>query len=45
MSKMVTEGDSSNSKSLEPGFKLRVILMLVLFLLGIAGVVFWWVSR
>jgi hypothetical protein len=36
-------GDSSDSKSLEPGFKLRVILTLVLFIIGITGIAFWWV--
>jgi serine/threonine protein kinase len=37
--------DTSNSKSLEPGFKLRVILTLALFALGIAGITIWWASR
>jgi hypothetical protein len=36
--------DSSSSKSLEPGFKLRVILTLILFIVGITGIAFWWAS-
>ncbi|MDT5059998.1 MAG: eukaryotic-like serine/threonine-protein kinase [Acidobacteriota bacterium] len=41
----IPAGDGSNSKSLEPGFKLRVILTLALFIVGITGIVFWWASR
>ncbi|MDT4954674.1 MAG: hypothetical protein QOJ02_2812 [Acidobacteriota bacterium] len=37
--------DNFNSKSLEPGFKLRVILTLALFIVGITGIAFWWDSR
>jgi serine/threonine protein kinase len=36
---------SSNSESLKPGFKLRVILTLVLFLIGIVGIIAWWALR
>lgn len=36
----IPEGDSS--QSLEPGFKLRVILTLILFIVGITGIAFWW---
>jgi hypothetical protein len=34
------EGD--DSQSLEPGFKLRVILTFTLFVIGITGIAFWW---
>jgi hypothetical protein len=38
----ITPRDSSSSESLKPGFKLRVILTLALFVVGITGLVMWW---
>jgi serine/threonine protein kinase len=38
-------GNSSNSGSLKPGFKLRLIITLALFVVGITGIVVWWFLR
>jgi serine/threonine protein kinase len=38
-------GSSSSSESLKPGFKLRVILTLALFVVGITGVAMWWFAK
>jgi hypothetical protein len=41
----IPSSDNSTSESLRPGFKLRVILTLALFVMGITGLVMWWFSR
>ncbi|HEV7374835.1 MAG TPA: serine/threonine-protein kinase [Pyrinomonadaceae bacterium] len=41
----IPAGDSSNSESLKPGFKLRVILTLALLVVGITGIAMWWFSK
>ena len=43
LSVKIPAGDNSDPKALEPGFKLRVILTLTLFIIGITGIAFWWV--